>query len=181
MKKTAVITITALLFVGSVFAASAFTSAELTREANIQVEADTDGIITLSPGENVDAVDINEDGVLEINAAPDGVGLNVEGTFTFGDNATAHEGDDAFSITNADDTERTLSLEYNNVVENEGVTDAVTFTVYDSDGNELDSADMETGASVTLGAGEEVFVVIDTDTTGLSPNADLSGDLVITA
>ncbi len=181
MNKKTVVIITAMLFLGTVFGASAFTSAELTREANINVSADTDGIITLTPGANVDAVDINQDGVLEINAAPDGNGLNVEGVFTFGDNATAHEGDDAFSITNADTVQRNLTVEYANVVENEGVDNAVEFVIYDSTGAELGTVDIGSNATVTLGAGEEIFVVINTDTTGLSSNADLSGDLVITA
>lgn len=172
-----IVLVTAMLFGGSVFAASAFTSAEMTRTANVDVVADNNGIITLTPG-STSAVQLNGSGALEINAAGNASGLNVEGTFTYGDK-TAPTTTNAFSMTNADSQQRTFEVAANNfATDNAG---AVTYTVYDDAGTKIATVDSATNASIQLAAGETVHVVLETDTTGLTKSADLSHDLVITA
>lgn len=168
-----------MLFAGTVFAASAFTTAEVTRDANINVVADNTGIITLTPG-STSAVSLNSSGAMEINAAGDATGLNVEGVFTYGD-STSPSTDNAFSITNADTQQRTFTIAANNFADNQGQTGAVTYEVYDDTGTSMGTVDAANDLTVDLSAGQEVFVVITTDTTGLDDTADLSHDLVITS
>lgn len=175
----AIVLVTAMLFGGSVFAASAFTSAEMTRTASIDVVADSQGIITLTPGAT-SAVTTDADGAMTINAAGNASGLNVDGTFTYGDKA-APSTTNAFSITNGDTEKRTFTIAANNFTANQGNTGAVTYTIYDSTGAKLATVDSATDATFDLTAGSTAYVVLETDTTGLDKTADLSHDLVITA
>lgn len=179
MRKLAIVLVTAMLFGGSVFAASAFTSAEMTRSASIDVVADNSGIISLTPG-STNAVQLNSNDALEINAAGNASGLNVEGTFTYGDTANPSSSN-AFSITNADSQQRTFTVAANNFTDTQGNPGAVTYRVYDSAGQEISTVDADSSATLDLGAGETAYVVLVTDTTGLDSSADLSHDLVITA
>jgi hypothetical protein len=179
MKKVAIILVTAVLFAGTVFAASAFTSAELTRTSSIDVASDSNGIITLTPGSN-SAVSLNSNDALEINTAGNATGLNVDGKFTYGDNANPSN-TYAFSMTNADSQQRSITVAYNNITDNQGQTGAVKFKVYDSTGSQVGTVDSSTNVSITASSGAQYYVVLDVDTSGLDSAADLSGDLVITA
>lgn len=174
-----IVLVTAMLFGGSVFAASAFTSAEVTRSASIDVVADNNGIITLTPG-STSAVSLNNSGAMEINAAGSAQGLNVDGTFTYGDTASPSTSN-AFAITNADSQQRTFTIAANNFANTQSNPGAVTYKIYDGTGTQMGTVDASNNSTIDLSSGQTVYVVLETDTTGLDSNADLSHDLVITA
>lgn len=176
MKKITIALISVLLIGSMVFTASAFTSSELTRDANIEVTDDTNGIISLNPGET-EAVTL-VDGALDIDTSYTGTGLNVESVFTYGDNGDAAN-NHAFNLTNTDTQTRELTLSYENVVNNEGQSEAVQFVVYDSTGTEVTTADEGNAGTFSAATGDTYYVVMEVDTTSLSPDADLSGEFVI--
>lgn len=168
-----------LLLVASMFGASAFTSAEITRDATIGVSADNQSVIALEPGPNVgDSVTIGSNGALQIDAAPGTSGINVESTFEYGDNASPTT-DSAFKITNADSQVNDLTLSYENIANNQGVPDTVNFEVYDASGVHLGTVSPSNDLTTTVNSGDTVYVVMEVDTTGLDDGADLSGDFVI--
>lgn len=177
MKKITIALVSLLLIGGMVFTASAFTSSELTRDASIEVTDDTNGIISLTPG-STDAVTINDNGALTIDTSNNGANLNVESVFTYGDSAEASN-ENAFSVVNSDTQDRQLTFSYENVVDSQGQTDAVEFTVYDSENIEVTTATEETAGQFTANSGESYYVVMTVDTNGLSDAADLSGDFTI--
>jgi len=170
-----------VILTGAIFGASAFTSAEVVRDSTIGVEADNNAIISLAPGTVGDSVTLNNNGELQINATPgSSSGVNVGANFTYGDNASPTTSY-AFSITNADSEQRDISLAYNNVANNQGVSDAVEFEVYDSSGAHVGTVTSQNDVTNTFTSGSTYYVVMELHTQGLDSGADLSGDLVITA
>lgn len=181
MKKYAIAVGTLVLLITTVLGASAFTSSELTRSATIGVEADNNAIISLSPGTVGDAVTIDGNDQLSIDATPGSAsGVNVGAKFSYG-NDTAPTSSYAFSITNSDSQTRDYNVAYQNVQNLQGQSGAANFTIYDSAGNQVDSVTPGSDATFTANSGETHYVVLKLDTTGLDSNADLSGDLRISA
>jgi hypothetical protein len=178
MQKVAIILVTVMLFGGSVFAASAFTTAELTRSANVNVVADNNGALSLSSGNVGNTAYINSAGELKLDASPSASGLNVEGQFTFGDTASPST-DYMFSMVNTTANDQTLTVDYNVTGDAQGQTDAMTFHVYDGTGAEVATVTNGSSATFTAGSGSTYYVVLETDTRGLDSSADLSGDLII--
>lgn len=179
MKKIFIIVVSAMLFAGLVAGASAFTSAEMTRSANVNVVADDSGVITLAPGTVGDTATL-ENGELNIDASPNSTGLNVSGVFTFGDSAnptTEH----LFTMTNTTAEQQTITMEYVNVTDSQGNTGAVTYTVYDDTGTEVGTFSEGSSLDVTAGSGASHYIVMDVDTNNLDTAADLSGDIKISA
>jgi hypothetical protein len=142
------------------------------------VVADNNGIITLTPG-STSAVTLNN-GALSIDAAQSAQGLNVDGTFTYGDKADASNSN-AFSLTNSDSASRTFTVAANNFANTQSTPSAVQYHIYDGTGTKIGTVDQSTNQTFAVGSGSTVYVVLETDTTGLDSNADLSHDLVITA
>lgn len=177
MKKITIALFSLLLIAGMVFTASAFTSSELTRGASIDVTDDTNGIISLTPGET-DAVTINDDGALTIDTSTEDAQLNVESLFTYGDE-TDVTNNHAFSVVNTEAENRQLTFSYEDVVDSQGQTDAVEFAVYDSANEEVTTATEETAGQFTASSGETYYVVLNVDTNGLNDDADLSGEFTI--
>jgi hypothetical protein len=169
----------ALMLSASVVGASAFTSATVERNSNIQVVADSEGVIGLDAGENVDGVS-NDNGKLSIDLT----NLNNKAVFEFGsdgNDGTFSDSDSAaFTITNNAGVQKTLTAEYKLGSDDGNTADNLVFTVYDSSGSEVGQFTEESGgADLTIGSGNTYSVVIEADT----PNSasDLSGTLSITA
>lgn len=177
------ITISAVMILGTVvFGASAFTSAELDRQADIDVVADDQGLISLIPSDDTQAAQLDDNGELSIDAAPDGQGLNVEGQFTYGDSVNPSN-TNLFTIENGAGESFTLSAAY--VLDaqegDQGVEDTITFEVYDVDGNEVATIGAGDSELINVGEGDEFYVVMDINTEGLDSDADLSGSLQFSA
>lgn len=165
----------------TIFGASAFTSAEVIRDSTIGVEADNNAIISLNPGTAGDAASLDSNGELTIDASPgSSSGVNVGATFSYGDNASPTT-DYAFSLTNSDSQERDFTVAYNNVVENQGQTDAVQYKIFDSSGTNVGTVTSADDVTFSASSGSTYYVVMELDTNGLDSNADLSGDLSISA
>lgn len=169
-----------LLLVATVFGASAFTSAEVVRDATVNVEADNNSIITLEPGTVGDSATQATNGELVLDATPNAAGLNVESTFTYGDTADP-QNSYMFNMTNADTNSKSFTVAYNNVVDAQGATAPIEFLIYDSAGTQVASVTPNSDGTFTAAAGSTYTVVVVVDTAGLDDGADLSGDLVITA
>lgn len=176
------------LLVGAAFiAASAFTTATLSRDANIDVVADPSGIIGLQDGNSGGLVYLGSDGELKIDfdRNNNGLGANTNSTYELGDpanGATTY----AFNITNQDTIQHNVNLTYTPddpaIV---GTTDPnIVFQVYDTGGNQVATVSEEVnGADFTANAGSTHHVVVITDTleAGVDNSTSLSGTLNVTA
>lgn len=196
---------------GSVVVGSgAFSAAEMNRDANINVVNDSNGLIALTPGPNVESDVVREEnGELTIDFTADGSagGVNINsryqvGTFETGHNTTDAEpieedsdigNNYAFSIKNLDTTEHTMWVHYeaDNIDEYEGCTLYLQFVpigdvpykfrdIDESHGNGRDGFSTD----VSSDEGYEVSILVDTRdaTEGVEPeDIDLSGELQISA
>jgi len=168
-----------VLLAGTAVASTAFTTATIDRDANVDVETDDNGIIGLEANNSVGGIGTNSDELyLNLNQ---GTGLNIEGQFEFGDNASAPTYE-AFNVTNNDGATHDVELDYGGVT-SDGSGDAnVKFEVYDAGGTLLTTVSEESGSqTITLSSGESVAVVIIVSTSGQTSGDDLSGTLTITA
>lgn len=159
---------------GTSVGAAAYTSANVTRNTTFSISADGTALVGLTAGTPSDIT--NNGDLLEI--AP--TNLNTDSTFTYGDAVsldTAH----AFSITNNDGGERTLTISYD--------TAGVTFEIFSSgtdwtDANTTSQGTVDSTTDVTYAAaaGEELRAVMTVDTTGVASGAtDLDGTLTFSA
>lgn len=176
MKKVSLMIILSGVLISTVFAASAFTSAELNRSSTVNVVADDSGALTLSPGTVGTTATIASNGELQLNASPSASGLNVEGTYVFGDNANPAT-DYMFTMTNTTANDKSVTVGYNVTGDAQGSTGAMTFNIYDGSGNNVATVTDSSDASFTASSGTQYYVVLETDTTGLDSAADLSGNL----
>lgn len=165
-----------LIIVFGVVGSTAYTSMTLDRQSNINVVADDSGIVQLNPG-SVSFVD-QVDGELTIDVTRGGAsGVNVNSVLLMGNNNNPTQSY-AFSVINNDDRERTMNFDY--VLDNSTFTSSVvTFDMYDSSENSISSFSNQNSGSATLSSGEEVFVVMEVDTSEVNQGEDLSGTLSI--
>lgn len=175
-----------LVFGTGVIGASSFTTATLTRDTNIDVVADSNGVIALIDGTSGGIVTEKSTGELTIDfQVGSATGVNVNSTYELGD-PSAPGTERAFNITNQDSVQHTIELDYT-VDTGDGVgdgTNSTEFQVYDSSGTAVTTVSEEdNGASFTAGSGETfaVVVVVDTTMAGVDKSSDLSGTLNITA
>lgn len=177
--------VTIVLLLTGMVASSAFTTATLERDTNIDVVADDQGIIALTDGNSGGIVDVDSStGELTIDfAVGSASGVNVNSTYELGD-PNDPTSEMAFDITNQDSVAHTIGLNYT-VDTGDGVGDpdsSVQFRVYDSTGSQVATEDEESGTdSFTAASGETFHVVVIVDTTvgGVDQSSDLSGTLHI--
>lgn len=182
MSKRLLIGIALVVMSVSVVGAASYTSASVTRDATIGVEADDKAIIGLTEGD-VPGISQNTAGQLQIDLDEDADGLNTEATFEYGDTSFDEPTDDhAFSINNNAGSSYAFTLSYGDIA-SDGPGDNVFFYVYDSSGN-LQGSDPVTetnSRTFTADPTETYYVVIVIDTSGVTSSADLTGRLTITA
>ena len=180
--------IAVMLLTGTgIIAASSFTTATLSRDTNINVVSDDNGIIALIDGNSgaIVAVD-GTTGELNIDfTVGSATGVNVDSVYELGDQNDPSQR--AFNITNQDGVSHSIELNYTVSDGTSGVGDgssSVQFLVFDSSGTQVASEDEESGtASFTANSGETfaVVVVVDTTMAGVDQTDDLSGTLSVTA
>jgi hypothetical protein len=148
----------------------AFTSATVTRDVNIGVDADDAAIIGLNPG-----VGTELDGdVLKINGTS--TALNPEGSFTFGD-SNDPTNTYAFSITNNSGEQQTLTFTFS--LDSRSDNADVTFDIFDDSGSSLGTVSDGGSLDITsLGGASTVYVVFTANT---DSTTDLSGSVTISA
>lgn len=181
--------VTILLTVGAIIA-SAFTTAALERDATIDVETDSNGLIELGPGQS-DAISENADGELTIEMTDGSAvsGPNPAAEFVFGDPSSLDGSGSgyvyAFNVTVTDEMTGSgeMTLRYSDV----GTPDEgnVEFAVYDESGTELTTASDDTDGTFSPVTDETYYVILGIDTGGgnastdLTDGDDLSGTLTI--
>lgn len=171
-----------LILVASVLGASAFTSGSVERTSNIDVVNDDTGLLALEDGTSGDLVFQNSSGALEIDFTKGGAGgANVDSHYELGNPSDATN-QSAFNITNNDAESHDLTVSYTGAGSGDGDKN-VQFQVYDSTGTQLGTVSEESTSNTFNGiaSGSTLYVVIVTDTYGVSNSTDLSGTLKVSA
>jgi hypothetical protein len=161
-----------------VVASSAFTTMQLDRDASIDVVNDKNGIIALQAHPDSDVVTGTDTGALQIDFDQDntGVGVNVNSTYTVGDNSTPTS-TYAFNVTNQNTGALDLTINYT-VTTSLTAGSNVTFHVYDDAGNQLGTVSPGNPLTETLNPDETLYVVIEVEG-GTASTDDLSGTLTM--
>ena len=171
-----------ILIAGVSVGTSAFTTADIDRQANVNVVADDTGLLGLTDGNSGNLVFQNADDQLEIDFTNGNAsGANTDALFSLGDGSNP-SGSQAFIITNNDAETHTINATYNaNTAAAD--TDNLKFDIYD-ESNTLVGTVSAAGdtASLTTSPGESYNVVVTVDTghggsTVLKSGDDLSGTL----
>lgn len=184
MKRRIAIVALLVLVATGLTTASSFTTATLSRDTNINVVNDAEGIIALIDGNSGGIVRNGSNGELKIDfTVGSAQGVNVDSRYELGDPANPSQR--AFNITNHDSVAHTIELDYT-VSSGDGVGDSINnteFRVYDSSGSlvAVESEDSGT-ASFSANSGESfaVVVIVDTTNAGVTNSSDLSGTLSVT-
>lgn len=165
------------LVVGGV---AAFTTADLQREATVQLDDDSQAIIGLTPVAS--GITTNDNGQLSIQLGQEGSGngLNTDATFSYGDNDDPAN-KSAFTMTNNDEVSHSFTVNYGlDATDPQGTTENVVYTFYDENGNKLGQASEDALASFSLNSGQTAYVVVEVNTPA-DKSGDLSGTLDISA
>lgn len=169
-----VLAVVASLIVG----ASAFTTGSVDRASSMNVTADDAGLIGLEDGTSGNLVYQNDAGQLEIdftNGSADGV--NDEAHYELGNPGNATN-QNAFSITNNDDEQHTMSVEYTGASQSESPDENMQFQVYNNTGDLVTTVSEEnTVQTFDATSGETHYVVLVIDTYGADTSDDFSGTL----
>ncbi len=171
-----------LLVAGVSVGTSAFTTAQVDRQANVDVVADDTGLLGLTDGNSGDLVFQNNQSQLGIDfAAGTANGANTDALFKLG-NPAAPTSSQAFMITNNDVESHTINANYNASTTDATAVDNLKFEIYNNNGNLVDTISASGAtASFDAPADEQFYVVITVDTGHssalLEPDADLSGTL----
>ena len=175
MAKVLTILMASLLLVGTVsIGASAFTAATVERSANVDVVADSEGLLALTDGDSGNLV--SQDGSteqlgidLESGTA---AGANPNATFELG-NPAAPTTSNAFTIENQDAEQHQINVKYTGADTNS--EDNLLFEIYDSTGTSVGTVTEEgTTASFTAPATDTFYTVVTVDTGGGSAATDLT-------
>jgi len=168
-----VLVVSATLIVG----ASAFTTGSVERSSNVNVVADSSGLIGLADGTSGDLVYLNASDAIEIDFSNTGAsGVNPSAQYELGNPADASN-QSAFNITNNAGSAQDITIEYTGVSETTDADANIEFQIYDSSGTKVATVTEEsTSATITgAGSGSTYHVVVVVNTHGLSSGNDLSG------
>lgn len=171
-----------LLVAGVAVGTSAFTTAQVDRQANVDVVADDTGLLALTDGNSGDLVFQNAQSQLGIDfTAGTANGANTDALFKLG-NPADPTNSQAFMIANNDAESHVINTNYNASTTDATAEDNLRFEIYDNNGNSAGTISASgTSASFDAPADEQFYVVITVDTGHssdlLEPDADLSGTL----
>jgi hypothetical protein len=180
----------------------AFTTSSAGRSVTVDVVNDESATIGLFAGDDPD-IWINDDGELTLDlTGDDGEGVNINSVYTWGDHDTPAD-DYAFKITNNDestynDVTLTYEVEDDSWIDNSTSWDNesfIRFTVYGfgystdikTPNNQLSTPNPNSRSVMgphnwlQFAPGDEWYVVVDVDTTGVDATTedDLTGELTI--
>jgi hypothetical protein len=173
------VVVVALVAVVGVTGASAFTTATVARDAQIDVETDSNSVIQIQDGPAPGA-SVTNDGKLEIDA--DGDSLNQDANFTYGDE-TDPETSAAFTVTNGDDSEQQFTLEYD---ADSGSSGAVKLFVMEQTASSPTVINSGNSATITVPNGNTVYVAMAVETPdsvsdASSTTGEISGTMYVNA
>ncbi|GAD53105.1 hypothetical protein MBEHAL_1865 [Halarchaeum acidiphilum MH1-52-1] len=164
-----------IVVVASAFGASAFTTATVQRDANINVASDSGGLIGLTAGDS-ELVSSPTDGQLSIDVAQgDASGVNPNSSLTIG-----NESSPAFNITNNFPSAHTFNVSYEMGTDPDTTTKNVKFKLFNST-DHVDTVNEDEAYKGELSTGDKLRVVVEVDSSGATKSDDLSGNLNITA
>jgi hypothetical protein len=188
---TLTILVTGIMLVAAVsFGATAFTSATVDRQANIDVVADNNGLLALTDGNSGNLVfqDGNTEQLGIDFTEGTAAGANVNAEFQLGDPAGPTTSN-AFQLENRDDEQHQINVAYTGATTNAANNgeENLNVTIYDNSGNAIDSTNEE-GAAASFAAppGNTFYMVLTVDTgngattTDLTSASDLSGTISFT-
>lgn len=172
MNTRIVIIMAVVIGLSSIIGTAAFTSGDVTRDANVKVVGDDTALTGLAPGGSslVYYDSANELKIDFSQVTADGV--NENSTYTIGDKSNANT-TYAFNLTNNFDQSYTYTFNYTLDTASSG---DVTFYIYDSSNTKQAEATSSTNGSITLASGETAYVVVELD----AVETDLTGSLKIT-
>lgn len=172
-----------LLVAGVSVGTSAFTTAEVDRQANVDVVADDAGLLGLTDGNSGNLVYQNSSDQLAIdftNGTADGA--NTDAKFVLGDPENPGSSQ-AFIITNNDAESHTIEATYNANTDDAQNAENLKFEIYDG-GSLKTTIKASSDSAVTweapAGSSYDVVVTVDTghdSAAVLQSDADLSGTL----
>lgn len=171
-----------ILVAGVSVGTSAFTTAQVDRQANVDVVADEAGLLGLTDGTSGELVFQNGEGQLGVDfTAGTAGGANTNALFELG-NPDDPTNSQAFVITNNDVESHVINTEYRANTSDATTEDNLKFEVYDDSGALVDTISASgSNASWSAPANTAFYVVITVDTGHssdlLDPDADLSGTL----
>ena len=171
-----------LLVAGVSVGTSAFTTAQVDRQANVDVVADEAGLLGLTDGTSGELVFQDGEGQLGIDfTAGTAGGANTNALFELG-NPADPTNSQAFMITNNDVESHVINTEYRANTSDAATEDNLKFEVYDNNGDLVDTISASgSTASWSAPANTAYYVVVTVDTGHssdlLGPDADLSGTL----
>ena len=175
----------AVIAVSATLGASAYTTGNVSRTANIDVVTDDAGLIALADGTSGDLVTQSGDQLAIDFTAGGAGGVNTDAHYELG-NPSDPTNQTAFNISNLDAEAHSFTVEYTNVNTNatgDG-TENIQYRVYDSSGTEqaiVSEESTSNSATINVASGETLYVVMVIDTTGLDSSADLSGTFNVSA
>jgi hypothetical protein len=160
----------ALVAVVGVTGASAFTTATVARDAQIDIQNDDAAVIELADGNASAASTSGGELLLDF----DNEGLNQDATFVFGDTTDpGASGGDAFYVENNDDLAHEFTINYTD-------SSAASVTLYALDPN---TGNVVSGSSVTVssvGTNQRVLVAVEISTPGTGSQT-INGTLTVSA
>ena len=171
-----------ILVAGVSVGTSAFTTAAIDRQANVDVVADEAGLLGLTDGTSGELVFQNGEGQLGIDfTAGTAGGANTNALFELG-NPDDPTNSQAFIITNNDVEDHVINTEYRANTTDATTEDNLKFEVYEGSGTLVDTISASGAtASWEATANTDYYVVVTVDTGYssdlLGPDADLSGTL----
>ena len=160
----------------------AYTSATVKRDVTSVVSEDANAVIGLSPG-STSAVTKSNGKLVVDTTVSDAQGLNIGSTFTYGDSNNPAS-TDAFSITNNDGSSHDIKLELVNDDDSGPLTtpDQSSFRIdlYDSGGSSVDSVTSDSPYTMNLSSTDTYHAIITIDTSGMSDEDSISGQMKFT-
>ncbi len=170
-----------LLVAGVTVGTSAFTTADIDRQADVNVVADQQGLLGLTDGSSGNLVYQNSNDQLAIDFTNGSAqGANTDALFRLG-NPNDVTNSQAFIVTNNDDEDHQIDAAYTG---SDSVTaeDNLRFEVYDSSGTSVGTISASgTNATWSATQNTEYYVVITVDTGHsadlVTSSEDLSGTL----
>ncbi|MFB6303371.1 MAG: hypothetical protein ABEH78_10995 [Haloferacaceae archaeon] len=161
--------------------ATAFTTASLSRDANVNVVSDDKGLLALTDGTSGGLVAQNATGALNVDFTAGGAGgVNTNATYELG-NPSDPTNQTAFNITNQDAESHDITVKYTGAGGTSDTDANIEFRIYDSTGTKVATVSEESTSATISGvaSGTTHYVVIVVDTHGLDSTADLSGTLEV--
>lgn len=171
-----------LLVAGVAVGTSAFTTAEVDRQANVDVVADDNGLLGLTDGNSGNLVFQNTNDQLAIDfTAGTANGANTDALFRLGD-PTNPSSSQAFIITNNDAESHVINASYNADTNDAVTTENLMFEIYNSSNTKVGtiSASGDTASwDAPADSSYNVVATVDTgqNSTVLTSDDDLSGTL----